>query len=58
MDESTAMVPNEETEDRDDASSSLPPMTPLSKFEAVELCLFFLGNGGRILPGSSVRSLW
>jgi hypothetical protein len=46
-----------ETEDTDEASESSPPLTALSRFEAVELCLFFRGIGGRIFPGNSVRSL-
>src|SRR5271168_764464 len=58
-DESTPIVakfPIVETEDTDEASSSFPPITPVIKFVAVEFCLFFLGMGGRILPGNSVRS--
>lgn len=41
-----------ETDDTDEASSSAPT---LRKDECVEL-LFFRGNGGSTLPGSSVRS--
>jgi len=44
-------------EDIDEASESSPPLTALSKFEAVELCLFFFGIGGRTFPGNSVRNL-
>lgn len=46
-----------DTEDREDASPLLPPVMPLIRFDAVELCLFFLGIGGRTLPGNSVRNL-
>lgn len=51
------IVPMVLTEDTEEASSSLPPVTALSKFDAVELCLFFLGIGGRTFPGNSVRNL-
>lgn len=43
--------------DIEDASESSPPLTALNIFEAVELCLFFFGMGGRTFPGSSVRNL-
>jgi hypothetical protein len=46
-----------ETEETDEASLSLPPVIPLKRFEAVELCLFFLGIGGNTFPGNSCRSL-
>jgi hypothetical protein len=46
-----------EIEDIDEASESSPPLTALNKFEAVELCLFFFGIGGRTFPGNSVRNL-
>ncbi len=46
-----------ETDETDEASSSLLKVIALIKFEAVVLCLFFLGNDGKIFPGSSVRSL-
>lgn len=52
------IVPMVETEDMDEASSSSPlPVSPPSRFEAVELCLFFFGIGGRTFPGNSVRNL-
>lgn len=51
------IVPIVETEETDEASSSVLPMTPLNRLEAVELCLFFLGIEGRIFPGNSVRNL-
>ena len=55
--ESTAPVPTVDTEDIEDASLSSPfPMTLPSKFEAVELDLFFFGISGRTFPGNSVRS--
>jgi len=59
MEEATCgTVPIVETDDIDDASSSSPlPVIPLNRFEAVELCLFFFGIGGRIFPGNSVRNL-
>ena len=50
-------MPIVETDDIDEASESSPPLTALNKFEAVELCLFFFGIGGRTLPGNSVRNL-
>jgi hypothetical protein len=50
-------IPIVDTEDTDEASESSPPLTALNKFEAVELCLFFLGIGGRTFPGNSVRNL-
>jgi hypothetical protein len=53
--ESTAVVPIVDMEDTDESSSSFPT-TPLSKFDAVELPLFFLGSEGRTFPGNSVRS--
>ena len=46
-----------DTDDTDDASSSLLKVMAFIKFEAVVLCLFFLGKDGKIFPGSSVRSL-
>lgn len=46
-----------ENDDTEDASESLPPVIELIRFDAVELVLFFLGSGGRTLPGNSVRSL-
>jgi hypothetical protein len=46
-----------DTDDTDEASSSWLKVMALIKFEAVVLCLFFLGNKGKIFPGSSVRSL-
>lgn len=46
-----------DTDERDEASSSWLKVMALIKFEAVTLCLFFLGNEGNIFPGSSVRSL-
>jgi hypothetical protein len=46
-----------DVEDTEDASLSLPaPITVLNIVDAVELCLFFLGMGGKILPGNSVLS--
>ena len=53
-----ATAPMVDTEDNDDlsSSSSSRPMAPLMRLVAVELCLFFLGIGGRIFPGNSVRS--
>lgn len=51
---SVVLVEMEETED---ASLSSPfPVKPPSKVEVVELDLFFLTIGGKILPGSSARS--
>lgn len=44
-----------DTDDTDEASSSLLNVIALIRLEAVVLCLFFLGNDGRIFPGSSVR---
>jgi hypothetical protein len=46
-----------DTDDTDEASSSLLKVMAFIRFEAVVLCLFFLGNDGKIFPGSSVRSL-
>ncbi len=47
-----------DTEDSDDTSLSLPlPVTALTRLDAVELCLFFLGIGGNTFPGNSVRNL-
>ena len=43
-----------ETEETEDASESHPLEMPPSKLEAVELLLFFFGNGGRTFPGNSV----
>jgi hypothetical protein len=57
IDGSTAATPTVETDDCEDASSLSPlPITLPSKFEAVELDLFFFGISGRTLPGSSVRN--
>lgn len=46
-----------EIDETDDASSSLTLEIPEIRLEAVECCLFFFGMDGKILPGSSVRSL-
>jgi len=56
MEVSTFNVPMVLTEDSEELSSSPPPVTALNRFDAVELCLFFLGNGGRTFPGISVRN--
>lgn len=46
-----------ETEEKEEASlSAPPPVIPLKRFDAVELCLFFLGSVGKTLPGNSVRN--
>ena len=53
---SVANVPIVETDDKDDASSSSFPRIPFIRFAVVELCLFFLGIGGRTFPGNSTRN--
>jgi hypothetical protein len=56
IEDSVPMVLIVDTDDKDDISSSSSfPLTLLMIFDAVELCLFFLGIGGSTLPGNSVR---
>jgi hypothetical protein len=43
-----------DTELIEEASESAPPLAPVNKLVAVELCLFFFGIEGRTLPGNSV----
>lgn len=55
IEDSVPIVPIVDTDDTDESSSSSFPLTLLMRFDAVELCLFFLGIGGNTLPGNSVR---